>query len=104
MQDVLAIRSLRSPDRLLLSVLLLALAVLAVFPFYWMVIGSIMTPAELFASVPRLWPSDPDVNAYRRIFSLVPLGRYFLNSLVVSVTTTVIAVLISSMAGTVSPA
>jgi len=99
MGDVLAIRSLRSPDRLLLFVLLLALAVLAVFPFYWMVIGSVMSPTELFASVPRLWPSDPDASTYRRIFNLVPLGRYFLNSLVVSVSTTVIAVLISSMAG-----
>ena len=99
MGDVLAIRYLRSVDRLLLFLFLLALAVLAVFPFYWMVIGSIMTPAELFSSVPRLWPSEPDTNSYKRIFSLVPLGRYFMNSLVVSVTTTVIAVLVSSAAG-----
>ena len=99
MGDVLAIRSLRSVDRLLLFLFLLALAAVAVFPFYWMVIGSVMTPSELFASVPRLWPSDLDTNAYKRIFSLVPLGRYFLNSLVVSVTTTVIAVLVSSAAG-----
>jgi ABC-type glycerol-3-phosphate transport system permease component len=99
MGDVLAIRSLRSVDRLLLFLFLLALAAVAVFPFYWMVIGSVMTPAELFASVPRLWPSDLDTNAYKRIFSLVPIGRYFLNSLVVSITTTVIAVLVSSAAG-----
>ena len=99
MGDVLAIRYLRSFDRLLLFLFLLVLAVLAVFPFYWMVIGSIMAPAELFASVPRLWPSEPDTNSYKRIFSLVPLGRYFMNSLVVSVTTTVIAVLVASAAG-----
>jgi multiple sugar transport system permease protein len=99
MGDVLAIRYLRSFDRLLLFLFLLVLAVLAVFPFYWMVIGSIMAPAELFSSVPRLWPSEPDTNSYRRIFSLVPLGRYFMNSLVVSVTTTVIAVLVASAAG-----
>ena len=99
MGDVLAIRYLRSFDRLLLFLFLLVLAVLAVFPFYWMVIGSIMAPAELFASVPRLWPSEPDTNSYKRIFSLVPLGRYFMNSLVVSVSTTVIAVLVSSAAG-----
>jgi multiple sugar transport system permease protein len=99
MGDVLAIRYLRSFDRLLLFLFLLVLAVLAVFPFYWMVIGSIMAPAELFASVPRLWPSEPDTNSYKRIFSLVPLGRYFMNSLVVSVSTTVIAVLVASAAG-----
>jgi multiple sugar transport system permease protein len=97
--DVLAIRSLRSIDRLLLVLFLLLLAVVAVFPFYWLTIGSVMAPAELFATIPRLWPSEPDFNTYRRIFDLVPLGRYFLNSVVVSGTTTVIAVLVASAAG-----
>ena len=97
--EVMAIRSLRSIDKLVLFLFLLVLAVLAVFPFYWMVIGSVMSPVELFSSVPRLWPSDPDAGTYRRIFDLVPLGRYFMNSLVVSVSTTVIAVLIASAAG-----
>jgi multiple sugar transport system permease protein len=99
MDQVLAIRSLRSLDRLLLVLFLLVLAVLAVFPFYWLAIGSVMPPAELFASIPRLWPSEPDFNTYRRIFDLVPLGRYFANSVIVSGMTTVIAVLVSSAAG-----
>jgi multiple sugar transport system permease protein len=99
MDEVLAIRSLRSIDRLLLVLFLLVLAVLAVFPFYWLVVGSVMSPAELFASMPRLWPSEPDLSTYRRIFDLVPLGRYFVNSVVVSGTTTVVAVLVASAAG-----
>jgi multiple sugar transport system permease protein len=96
MGAVLAIRSL---DRLLLFVFLLVLAVVAVFPFYWMVIGSVMAPADLFSTIPHLWPSDPDFSTYQRIFSLVPLGRYFANSVVVSVTTTVVAVTVASAAG-----
>jgi multiple sugar transport system permease protein len=99
MDDVLAIRSLRSFNRFLLVLFLLLLAVLAAFPFYWLVIGSVMAPAELFARVPRLWPSEPDFNTYRRIFDLVPLGRYFVNSIIVSGTSTVIAVLVASAAG-----
>jgi multiple sugar transport system permease protein len=99
MDDVLAIRSLRSLDRLVLVVFLLVLAVVAVFPFYWLTIGSVMTPAELFAIRPRLWPSEADFNTYRRIFDLVPLGRYFANSAIVSGTTTVIGVLVASAAG-----
>jgi ABC-type glycerol-3-phosphate transport system permease component len=97
--DTVAIRSLRSVDRWLLLLFLLALASGAVFPFYWLVIGSVMPPAELFASVPRLWPSEFDFNTYRRIFELVPLARYFANSVVVSGLTTVIAVLVASAAG-----
>ncbi len=99
MNDVLAIRSLRSIDRWLLLLFLLALAVVAVFPFYWLVIGSVMPPAELFASVPKMWPSEFDFSTYQRIFDLVPLGRYFVNSVVVSGLTTVIAVLVASAAG-----
>ena len=99
MDGVLAIRSLRSIDRLLLVLFLLVLALVAVFPFYWLVIGSVMPPAELFASVPRLLPSEPDFSTYSRIFSLVPLGRYFANSVIVSGVTTLIAVLVASAAG-----
>ncbi len=97
--DGVTIRSLRSVDRWLLLLFLLVLAIVAVFPFYWLVIGSVMPPAELFASVPRLWPSEFDFSTYRRIFDLVPLGRYFVNSVVVSGLTTVTAVVVASAAG-----
>jgi multiple sugar transport system permease protein len=99
MNDALAIRSLRSVDRLLLVLFLLVLAVVAVFPFYWLTIGSVMSPAELFSTTPRLWPSEADFSTYSRIFQLVPLARYFANSVIVSGVTTVVAVLVASAAG-----
>jgi multiple sugar transport system permease protein len=99
MNDVLAIRSLRSIDRLVLVLFLLVLAVVAVFPFYWLASGSVMSPAELFSTSPRLWPSEPDFSTYTRIFQLVPLARYFANSVIVSGITTVVAVLVASAAG-----
>lgn len=99
MNEVQAIRSLRSVDRLLLVLFLLVVAVVAVFPFYWLVIGSVMTPAELFSSTPKLWPSEFDFSTYTRIFQLVPLGRYFANSVIVCGVTTVVAVLVASAAG-----
>jgi multiple sugar transport system permease protein len=80
-------------------VLLVVIALLAVFPFYWMVIGSVMTPVELFATIPHLWPSEFDTTSYQRIFQLVPMARYFINSAAVAVSTTIVAVLISSAAG-----
>jgi multiple sugar transport system permease protein len=80
-------------------VVLLAAAFLAEFPFYWMLVGSFMTPVELFSTIPKLWPSALDTSAYTRIFQLVPMGRYFLNSVVVSVSTTIVAVLMASAAG-----
>jgi ABC-type glycerol-3-phosphate transport system permease component len=94
-----SLRTLKSPGGLLLYILLLLVGFLAVFPFYWMVVGSFMAPAELFATVPKLWPSSFDTSTYSRIFQLVPMARYFLNSVIVSVSTTVIAVFLCSMAG-----
>ncbi len=85
--------------RPLIYLLLIFFALLAAFPFYWMVIGSLMKPVELFAPVPRLWPADPSLAAYGRIFDLVPLGRYFFNSIFVALVTVVVAVLVSSAAG-----
>jgi ABC-type glycerol-3-phosphate transport system permease component len=99
MEQAQTIRLLRSPDRLIVYLVLVLLALMAVFPFYWMVIGSVMSPVELFATIPRLWPSTFDTSTYQRIFQLVPMARYYLNSVIVAVSTTVIAVLVCSAAG-----
>jgi multiple sugar transport system permease protein len=88
-----------SPGKPLLYLLLILVTLTTVFPFYWMISGSFMRPVELFSRSPHLFPSAPELTAYRRIFELVPLPRYFINSLVVSLSTTVIAVLVSSAAG-----
>ena len=83
-----------------LMYLILAVAVLlAVLPFYWTIVGSLMQPVELYSQVPHLWPSHPDFSAYTRIFQLVPMGQYFFNSLLTSTITMVVATLVSSAAG-----
>src|SRR5579859_5775769 len=87
-----------SLGRPLVYVALAFFAFLAAFPFYWMVIGSLMKPVELFARVPKLWPAEPSLAAYSRIFELVPLGRYFFNS-IVALVTVLVAVIVSSAAG-----
>src|SRR5579863_3090957 len=88
-----------SLTRLVLYVVLVLVALATVFPFWWMLMGSFMAPVVLFSQIPRLWPSEPDTYAYVRVFSLVPLGRYFANSVLVSVITTALVVFFCSMAG-----
>jgi multiple sugar transport system permease protein len=83
----------------LLYAFLILLAVAAAFPFYWMVVGSLMKPIELFSRVPRLWPAQPSLGSYARIFELVPLARYFFNSIFVGLVTVLVAVVVSSAAG-----
>ena len=91
--------SLALLGRPLVYLVLSSFAFVAAFPFYWIVIGSLMKPVELFARVPRLWPAQPSLGAYSRIFELVPLGRYFFNSIFVALITVIVAVLVSSAAG-----
>jgi len=68
-------------DRVLLVLLLLVLAVVAVFPFYWLVVGSVMTPAECSDRSTILRPRRP--RTYSRIFKL-STRPVFCHSVIVS--------------------
>ena len=90
---------MRALYRSLFYIVLTLFALLAAFPFYYMVVGSFMQTREMYSATPNLWPESFDFSAYTRIFENVPMGRYFLNSVIVSGGTTIFAVLASSAAG-----
>ena len=67
----------------LAALLLIALAMLV--PLLWLVSTSIKGPAEdIFTTPPALLPSQPSLEAYRRLFQDNPMVSYILNSAVVS--------------------
>src|SRR5205807_1641784 len=99
MIDVQSRGAARVISRALMYIVLLVAALLAVLPFDWTVPGSLMPPVELYSQTPHLWPAHPDFSSYTRIFELVPMGRYFFNSLLTSAVTMVVATLVSSAAG-----
>lgn len=74
-------------------------AALMLLPFLEMFVGALRTPAERFARPPVFWPSDPQWGVYARVFSELPMGRWYLNSLIVSVSVTAIQLLTSAAAG-----
>jgi multiple sugar transport system permease protein len=65
-------------------VLLLGGAI-SIFPFYWLIAGSLKTPAELFRRPPTLIPSDLTLDAYRFVWETMDVPRAFLNSTIVAV-------------------
>lgn len=83
----------------LLWLLMLFGALLMGLPFWVMIVTSLVKPDEVFHIPPRLWPEGWHWENYQRLFQLAPLGVYFLNSVLVSVVTTVGHVLFSAMAG-----
>jgi sn-glycerol 3-phosphate transport system permease protein len=62
------------------------------FPFYWMVITALKSPAELALSPPTLWPRDPRWSNFAEAWRAAPFPRMFVNSLVTSAAATVLQV------------
>lgn len=68
--------------------------IIIVLPLVWMVLSSFKTPSEIFSTTPTLWPKDPTLANYEQVAARVPLGKLFMNSLIVtSVASTIKVVL-----------
>jgi multiple sugar transport system permease protein len=74
-------------------------AFLFLLPLLWMVSASFYPSGEPLPTTLRLWPAQPTLSNYGRIFQLMPLGRYTLNSLLVIVLALPITLVVSSWAG-----
>jgi ABC-type glycerol-3-phosphate transport system permease component len=72
----------RHLNRFLIYLILIVGAVLAFFPFYWMVIGSFKQEWDLFRWPPSfiLTPSAATLKNYVTVFQRVPVGRMYFNS------------------------
>lgn len=83
--------------RAFLMLMQLVLVAVVLLPFFWMLSVSLKPPTEPFAIPAKLWPDSPTlanyVTAFRPEFRI-----YFLNSLVVSLSTVVISVTLGLLA------
>jgi multiple sugar transport system permease protein len=83
----------------LLHLFLLVGVALAATPLIWMVSASLMRPGEANSSPPPFLPAQPTLEHYRALFTSLSVGRYIVNSLLVSVGGTLGALLIVGLAG-----
>jgi multiple sugar transport system permease protein len=88
----------RYASRTLLYVLLLFGAAIFFLPFYWVVIASFKTAAELREIPPTWWPQTWTLANYPEVWS-AKFARYFLNSFIYSAGTTVVVIFTSSLLG-----
>lgn len=87
-------RRKRTVSQILLYTFLVLVAVFILIPFYWMLITSLKTVAELDYPQPTLFPETLAWSNYAYVFSQVALfGKYFLNTFIVSSCTTVFVVI-----------
>ncbi|MGW7686306.1 carbohydrate ABC transporter permease [Kribbella sp. NPDC054772] len=65
-------------------VILALAAMVALGPLLWTVTTSLRTPAEAFSNPPQWFPLHPDFSNYSAVFDRIPIGRFFVNSVVVT--------------------
>jgi multiple sugar transport system permease protein len=70
------------------------IVVFCLFPFYWMINISLKTGADLTSG--KAYPPDPTLKNYQSIFQNGDFTRALLNSAVISVATTVLALVVGS--------
>ncbi|HEX6289308.1 MAG TPA: carbohydrate ABC transporter permease [Herpetosiphonaceae bacterium] len=86
------------PLHLLLHLVLICGSVAMLLPFVWMLSTSLKTPPQIF-TYPPVWIPNPIAwENYRTTVSVMPFGRFYLNSLIVATSITVLQLLTSSLA------
>jgi ABC-type glycerol-3-phosphate transport system permease component len=94
-------RVLRSSRRTILYVVLITGALLMMAPFFWMLVTSLKTRAEVFGAPPLSLPSGAHWENYVRMWNALPgvtFGTFFLNSLKLALLNTGGQLLTCSMA------
>lgn len=87
----------RRLSRLITYSLLLAGILIVLLPFWYMLITSLKPQSYIFEMPPRLWPAEVTLKNYTSALGKDLFGLYFLNSLIVAVSSTAATVVISSM-------
>jgi ABC-type glycerol-3-phosphate transport system permease component len=80
--------------RVFIWILLAALVVWTVLPFFVTVVSSLQTRGEVFAN-PGFWPKDPSIASYREVLGSETFLRTLMNSIIVGVGTTVLTIVIA---------
>lgn len=67
---------------IVLTVLFVVLAIIFIFPLYWMVISSLRPEGRIFVDAFELFPSELSLDSYHNLFAEEPFGRWIINSIV----------------------
>ncbi len=80
-------------------ILLSLWALMVLFPFYWMILTSVKDYGAYNSEyIPKLFTLSPTLENYARAFTAVPLGGYFINTIIFTVLTTGIMLVVTVLA------
>ena len=79
--------------------ILISIAIVTILPFVWMLLTSLKGPQDAIFSVPpQILPEHPTLANYAKVLDTLPILAFFRNSIVVSVSVTVLSVLVTALA------
>lgn len=81
------------------KIFIIIMAIITLFPFVYMVLASLMTFQEATSSPPTLFPSRINISNYIEALKVAPFGRYFINTVFTALSTTLLTLTTSVLAG-----
>lgn len=87
-----------APRQAVLWAIVAVALTVTIFPFYWMLNTSLKPASEVFLSPPTFVSAQWSFDAYASLFASRPVGRYFVNSLVVAIGSTLLSVTLAALA------
>ena len=98
MQEVAKVQKVvQIAAKTLTYVFLFIMALIIIFPFYWMIISSLKTVSEYRLAIPTLFPKYIDWRNYIEVFTNkdLLLGKLFMNTLYVGIVSTILSLIIT---------
>jgi multiple sugar transport system permease protein len=92
-------RSRRGANTIITYLVLAAVVVVILFPFFWMISTAFKPNPDIIRRPPIFLPSKPTLIHFQRVFTRVEYFRTLYNSLFVSGMTTLITIFFSTMVG-----
>lgn len=87
-----------TPYKIVSIAIMIVLAILFIFPIYWILTGSFKDPMAINAAVPEWFPKNPTLDNYVRLFKN-PALQWLFNSVAISVAAMAFTCLTAAMAG-----
>lgn len=85
--------------KIILYLLLSAIALIMLFPLLWLVGTALKSPTEnIFSYPPQILPQEPTLNNFQTVWQTYPFGRYLFNSSIVAILTVALNLLFCALA------
>ncbi|QHW31389.1 carbohydrate ABC transporter permease [Paenibacillus rhizovicinus] len=88
-------KSLKTAGNLLVFAVI---AIVILFPLYWLLVTSLKPSDEIFADPPTLFPKTFSLEHYRNVFRTSEIPTYFYNSVLITAVTVIAVLAIASLA------